>query len=413
MDIELNTITNKHLPSWDFAITTSGVNKSIAPTFSGTEICRYYDGEAAFALTTASTGITSTSMAISVGDTYLNSNTSDVYVCTTAGTARTARWTWLRRLRNDCDNENVLRFFSPETPYAANSQPASIEAEVVEGETPFGTQGKLLHISRNGTATIKYTYYTPYTNKYFKIDNTKTYRYVAYFKQDAAVSGFRNYFGIKGHSTAAYPILSLDGSSKRANAYYVSLTSTDGNWYVIIGYITAHGTTTASSGSGVYKMDGTKVYDCTNYQWNEDVNSTFHFGTLCLHTDTADLTTTPECYLYNIRFEPLDENAPSWESLFDGSYLNKSNVDCKFKTLDGTSEIKQRAILAASLQRGTVPPLRETGNRTAELLTEQINLNEYLNKMQNNIRDLAQTLEYKPTLSVDGDALNLRIDGVN
>ena len=127
--------------------------------FSGTEIHSFSNlTEAEYTITTASTGITSSTMPILVGDTYINTTTQDVWICSTAGTPTTAKWKYQGRRCSDKDDSNRFRMFTPATDYGTSIN--TITKSVVKGENPFGKIDDLLKITNTNGPT--YSRYTPY-----------------------------------------------------------------------------------------------------------------------------------------------------------------------------------------------------------------------------------------------------------
>ena len=121
-------------------------------------------------------------MSILVGDKYINSLTFDVWKCTTAGTASTAKWTYEGRQGKDSDSSNQWRFFGNGTRNKYNggnfSKDITVTTEV--GESPFGGNSELLKIERAASTDTSRDYVTPF-NKTVKIESGFSYRYVCYF----------------------------------------------------------------------------------------------------------------------------------------------------------------------------------------------------------------------------------------
>lgn len=297
--------------------------------FSGTEINAISDiTEAIYTITTASTGITSATMPILVGDTYINITTQDVWICSTAGTPTTAKWKYQGRRCSDKDDSNRFRMFTPATDNG--SMQSTLTKQVVKGENPFGKIDDLLKITNsNGTAMSKYT---PY-NKRTKIDPKKTYRHVTYIKQEDA--NYIDYIGIASWESENSYCLSLSGSPINS-AYFVGTNNlgTLGRWYMIVGYVVANGTTTAPADSGVYDMvTKQKVRGVTNYQWKPNVKYCNNSGCLIRYTGNA-LTKTGTAYLYDVRLDEVNGTEPTLNELLDisrGKYYGYEKPAVPFK----------------------------------------------------------------------------------
>ena len=323
-------------------------------TFEGTEIYNIRASAVAYTLTTASTGITSNSMSILVGDKYINSLTFDVWKCTTAGTASTAKWTYEGRQGKDSDSSNQWRFFGDGTrnKYNGGAWGEDITVTTEVGESPFGGNSELLKIARTASTGPSYDYVIPF-NETVKIESGFSYRYVCYVKKTAA--NVISYFGIqnwKNTDNGYNPyVLSLSGGGINA-AYCCSTTNfgTLNRWYCIVSYVTANGVTTApANDAGVYDMvTKQKVLDCTNYQF-KNITEVPHDGTMILYSwnQTAAADTA---YIYDIRFDKLDGTEPTLYELLNidtdakgkGTWASGTNYiigDIVFYSTDGCSYI--------------------------------------------------------------------------
>lgn len=302
--------------------------------FSGTEINSISDiTEATYTITTASTGITSATMPILVGDTYINVTTQDVWICSTAGTPTTAKWKYQGRRCSDKDDSNKFRMFTPATDNG--TIPITATKSVVKGENPFGKIDDLLKITNtNGFAASTYT---PY-NKRTKIDPKKTYRHVTYIKQEDA--NYTDLIGIERWQTENSYCLSLSGSPIDS-AYFTSANNfgTLGRWYMIVGYIVANGTTTAPTDSGVYDMvTKQKVREVTNYQWKPNITHCTNSGCLIRYTGSSS-TKTGTAYLYDVRLDEVNGTEPTLNELLNLDTTTKSKGTWKASTIYNTGDI--------------------------------------------------------------------------
>lgn len=303
--------------------------------FSGTEINAISDiTEATYTITTASTGITSATMPILVGDTYINVTTQDVWICSTAGTPTTAKWMYQGRRCSDKDDSNRFRMFTPATDNG--TMQITLTKSVVKGENPFGKIDDLLKITNtNGTSASNYT---PY-NRRIKIDPKKTYRYVAYVKQEDA--NYTDFFGVQGYRTYDRYIGELSTGTALNYAYFVNSTNfgTLGRWYMIVGYVVANGTTTAPADSGVYDMvTKQKVRTVTNFQWLSTATAIRQNGTLIRYTESAS-TKTGTAYLYDIRLDEINGTEPTLNELLNLDTTTKSKGTWTASTVYNTGDI--------------------------------------------------------------------------
>lgn len=299
--------------------------------FSGTEIDAISDiTEATYTITTASTGITSATMPILVGDTYINVTTQDVWICSTAGTPTTAKWKYQGRRCSDKDDTNRFRMFTPATDNG--TMQSSLTKSVVKGENPFGKIDDLLKITNtNGPVTSNYSAY----NRRTKIDPKKTYRYVAYVKQEDA--NCRDYFGLQNNLTTNQYIGDLTTGAALNYAYFARSTNFGilGRWYMIVGYVVANGTSTAPDDSGVYDMvTKQKVSDVTNYQWLSTATAILKNGTLIRYA-LSDPTKTGTAYLYDVRLDEVNGTEPTLNELLNldtsGKYYGYEKPAVPFK----------------------------------------------------------------------------------
>lgn len=302
--------------------------------FSGTEINAISDiTEATYTITTASTGITSETMPILVGDTYINVTTQDVWICSTAGTPTTAKWKYQGRRCSDKDDSNRFRIFTPATDYGSSTN--TITKSVVKGENPFGKIDDLLKITNtNGIANSKYI---PY-NRRIKIDPKKTYRHVTYIKQEDA--NYSDYIGIASWEKENSFCLSLGGST--INSAYFSYSSnfgTLGRWYMVVGYIVANGTTTAPADAGVYDMvTKQKISGVQNYQWKPNVTYCTNSGCLTRYTG-SDSNKTGTAYLYDVRLDEVNGTEPSLNELLNLDTTTKSKGTWNASTVYNIGDI--------------------------------------------------------------------------
>lgn len=290
--------------------------------FSGTEIDSFDVSDKAYTITTASIGITSNDMNISVGDTYLHTVSQDVWVCTKEGTPTTALWRHQGRRVRDKDDSNLFRLFSVDSPYITSEA----KSEIVEGTNPFGVKSKLIKISnKNGTLYSKAAIY----GKKIPINSGKSYRYVAYIKKNDII--YNDYFGIRNASASTSNEISLLDGSVTDNGYHVSgAFGPLEDWYLIVGYVMASDKTEAPLDSGVYNCSSKKkIKSCKNFKWVQGVKYTFHYGTQLRFADVAHSgeETDSVCYLYDIRFDEVNGTEPSLTELLYGQQYDTLTLE--------------------------------------------------------------------------------------
>jgi hypothetical protein len=351
------TATNKYLWNYEIITYTNNTTKETAKRvigaygdkgatgdqgvrgsleFSGTEINAISDiTEATYTITTASTGITSATMPILDGDTYINITTQDVWICSTAGTPTTAKWKYQGRRCSDKDDSNRFRMFTPATDNGL-FEGNTLTKFVVKGENPFGKIDDLLKITN--TNAIPYSAYTPYYRR-TKIDPKKTYRHVTYIKREDA--NYTDYIGIARYENEKNSFcLSLSGSTIK-DAYFTNTNKfgTLGRWYMVVGYVVANGTTTAPDDSGVYDMvTKQKIRSVINYQWKPNINYITNSGCLIRYTDRAS-TKTGTAYLYDVRLDEVNGTEPTLNELLNLDTTTKSKGTWTASTVYNTGDI--------------------------------------------------------------------------
>ncbi len=88
------------------------------------------------------------------------------------------------------------------------------------------------------------------------------------------------------------------------------------------------------------------------------------------------------------------------------------SFDGNLITITGSAEEKQRAIVAAFTQRGTIPQLPETGVQWAELLTGQVGYSEVNSQILQAIHESAGTFAYIPKYTSENGKLLVTISEV-
>lgn len=251
-----------------------------------------------------------------IGDTYVNSITQDVWICSKAGKSGTAEWEYQGRRTSDMDDNNIWR------PFTANTSRTTVNKTKVTtevGENPFGELDSLLHVHVDkGTA---YTEADPY-NVTTEIDPSKTYRYTVYVK--VMDKNSNQYFGIRRHTAkdkdGNYPpdayITTLNGTDT-LTGYFASSPSLDiGKWYLIVGYVVAYNTSKQPDDNGIYDITSKlKIKNCDGRRWREDITSVVHTGTRILYIGSGTYAGDSDAYIYDMRFDVMDGNEPSIEDL--------------------------------------------------------------------------------------------------
>lgn len=283
--------------------------------FSGTEINFFDVSDVAYKITTASNGITSATMPIYIGDTYVHTVSQDVWVCVKEGSPTTALWRHQGRRVSDKDDSNLFRLFSVDSPYISSS--GGSKNEIVEGTNPFGVKSKLIKISnKNGKI---YSRSIPYEKK-IPINSGKSYRAVAYIKKNDTI--YNDYIGIRNSSDSTKNEISLLDGSVTDNGYYVyGAFGPLEDWYLVIGYVMASDKTEAPLDSGVYNCSSKKkIKSCKNFKWVQGCTSVFHYGTQLRFADVAHSGEETEsvCYLYDMRFDEMNGTEPSLTELLYG-----------------------------------------------------------------------------------------------
>lgn len=150
-----------------------------------------------------------------------------------------------------------------------------------------------------------------------------------------------------------------------------------------------------------------------NYCWDLDVTTVSYDGGIPIRDNTWFLNDMSEPTRF-IRFDLDDSLVIEDENAYifgNTLYMTTDTATAGLwiKDLFQQPEIQQRALVAAGLQRGTIPSMPDTGNYTAEFLTEGVTASVYNRKVLENIQELAGTLSYKPHYAVQNGALIMTI----
>ncbi|WP_348721856.1 DUF6443 domain-containing protein, partial [Tenacibaculum sp. 190524A05c] len=167
---------------------------------------------------------------------------------------------------------------------------STAENRIINGTTPFGSTDLLWECIPDAASNFDGGWNT----KYFKVDNTKTYRYSIWVKRTGSQSG-ATYHGTQ-------EIDNLDGTPNGNPYFWAGDLPQLNTWYLMVGVIHPHTYRGSDTGvSGVYDTNGNKVIDGTEFRWRSDDNVTRLRNYLYYCTDT-----TVRQYFWSPLFQEID-----------------------------------------------------------------------------------------------------------
>jgi RHS repeat-associated protein len=152
---------------------------------------------------------------------------------------------------------------------------STAENRIINGSTPFGGTDLLWECIPDAASNFDGGWNT----KFFKIDNTKTYRYSIWVKRTGSQVG-ATYHGTQS-------VDNLDGTPNSNPYFWAGDLPQLNTWYLMVGIVHPHTYGGSDTGvSGVYDINGNKVSDGTEYRWRSDDNATRLRNYLYYCTDT-------------------------------------------------------------------------------------------------------------------------------
>ncbi|MEM9687506.1 MAG: DUF6443 domain-containing protein, partial [Bacteroidota bacterium] len=174
------------------------------------------------------------------------------------------------------------------------------ENERVMGNNPFGKPSLLWHC-------INDPEYGPdggWNTDYFPVDNTVAYRYTVWVKR---VGESNN--GLSHHGT--WYANNLDGSPNSNPYFWFGDPPQMDQWYLLVGIVHPYDYVGGDSGlSGVYDMQGNKVFDGEEFKWDV-TTSTSRFRSYFYYSINAN----NHQYFYNPILQKLDGSEASLEDI--------------------------------------------------------------------------------------------------
>ena len=149
----------------------------------------------------------------------------------------------------------------------------------------------------------------------FSIDNTKMYRFSVFVRRKVIGNG-TYYFGTNGFTDA---VLKRSTGAVDGNPYFCSRTwwGNAGDWYLVTGYVwpSNSGTGASMQESGIYDMNGIKLFSNHDYVWQANTATARHRTFLYSATD---ITTNQQ--FYQPRVDVVDGTEPTLNELLKNSY---------------------------------------------------------------------------------------------
>lgn len=149
----------------------------------------------------------------------------------------------------------------------------------------------------------------------FAIDNTKTYRFSVFVRRKNIGNG-TFYFGTHGYSNA---VLNRSNGSTNTNPYFCTKAwwGEAGEWYLVTGHVwpSNSGVGAVMPDSGVYKMNGEKLYSNIDFVWQTTTTTSHHRAYLYYSTNTAT-----NQQMYQPRVDVVDGTEPTIHELLTNSF---------------------------------------------------------------------------------------------
>ncbi len=181
-------------------------------------------------------------------------------------------------------------------------------------------------------------------SNYFDIDNSKTYKFIVYFKRYSSngVGAGQTYWGTHGNDGSGEVALNtLDGGSYTNPYFWYGIPNELNKWYLIIGYVHGKNYTGTINQGGVYDVvTGVKQTSFVNgnpvldWKWSSTSTRTNHRAYLYYNTFADGITKFQE--FWGAGVYEVDGNEPDLNTLLDkgksignGTYLGGTFLDGK------------------------------------------------------------------------------------
>ncbi len=195
------------------------------------------------------------------------------------------------------------------------------ENERVIGVNPFGQESIVWETRPSGNNDADGGWLTSTLD--MPIDSAKKYRFSVWFKKTSADSGGRFYLGFNGFSNLTNTgVFNLTTGALNTNPYFFHRLISDfdrDKWYLVVGHTHPHDTTAtvASIDSGVYDINGNKLFPAVDFKWGSDNNYTRHrtyhyYSTL----------STPRLQFFDPRIYLIDGSEPSINEMLHNLVFN-------------------------------------------------------------------------------------------
>ncbi|WP_299627680.1 DUF6443 domain-containing protein [uncultured Tenacibaculum sp.] len=172
-----------------------------------------------------------------------------------------------------------------------NKNGTDSESRIVSGTTPFGDTDLLWECIPDAASGPDGGWNTDY----FKIDNTKSYRYSVWVKRIGSHNG-TIYHGTQN-------VRNLDGTTNGNPYFWQGFLPQLDTWYLLVGVIHPHSYTSSrgTGTSGVYDVNGNKILEGNEFKWHSGVQTTRLRNYLYYSTNTS-----VRQYFWSPLFQELD-----------------------------------------------------------------------------------------------------------
>lgn len=224
---------------------------------------------------------------------------------------------------------------------------------------------------------------------YFTIDSSKAYRFSVFVRRKVIGNGLF-YLGLHGSPTA---VLNKSDSVANTNPYFTARTwwGSANQWYLVTGHVWPAGSGSGSSSleSGIYSMDGTRLFTTGDFIW-QSTTTTAHHRTFLYYS--TDITTNQQ--FYHPRVDMIDGTEPTISELLSDvgntwfdlsgnnnnarlvnnvSYQTTNGGVLKFDGMDDYVNITNQPIQSVAPNNFTVEGFINPDNQNSKIITPQSN----------------------------------------
>jgi len=245
------------------------------------------------------------------------------------------------------------------------------ESEIVNHNNPWGfSDATWASLDNDSTSDSD----GGWNSSKFNIDNTKTYRFSVWMRRENVGNG-RSYFGTYGYEGSNNTGVKDVYDNLSTNPYFgygliTEWSRLEDEWLLLIAYIhenTYSGATETTT--GIYDLDGNKLYTLKDFKWLSTTESALHRTFLYSSTSI-----TEDQYWYRPRVDLVDGSEPTISEMLKGEepsdddvYMEiTTNGTYNFTAYDEAGNFVNNSITVSNIDN-TVPVITLVGSATMEL----------------------------------------------